>query len=241
MGESEILRCVEKFFRLQEEDPHHSNKSWEHCYLFFQKYAKMGESEQGALLETACLHLGFFLASWGMYRGSTFVIWKDYKIFEGVLEALTDSEFRELWNARFYKDLLCSNAVITAKNKEIERVFALSRIIKESLEPHSTISKLNGERKTLRVTDTLVTKIMLGTMGCVAAYDTYFKKGLSELNIEGHTSFKKSFASVLEFCRGHLDEIEEVRRRIPELSYYPLVKIVDMYFVVRGLEAAGKA
>lgn len=37
---------------------------------------------------------------------------------------------------------------------------------------------VNNKRANINVTDTLITKIILGTFGCVPAYDMYFLKGL---------------------------------------------------------------
>lgn len=52
-------------------DEHHRYRSWEHCYRFFRR---AGAAEISNQRDHAALHLGFYLASWGMYRGSSFLL-----------------------------------------------------------------------------------------------------------------------------------------------------------------------
>src|SRR5215212_1258345 len=76
-------------------DPHHRYRSWEHCYRFFNS-----RTPEALLFEknTAALQLGFYLASWGMYRGSSFLLQRAYTVHEAVVERLVSPEFSELWN-----------------------------------------------------------------------------------------------------------------------------------------------
>ena len=39
------------------------------------------------------LHLAFYLASWGMCRGSSFLLQKDYKVLVPVVEEVLKSEY----------------------------------------------------------------------------------------------------------------------------------------------------
>ena len=43
------------------------------------------------------LQLAFYLASWGMYRGSSFLLQKDYKVHEAVVKELLDSKYNCLF------------------------------------------------------------------------------------------------------------------------------------------------
>ena len=242
---NDIKEKVEKFLSLANGDPHHSNYSWDHCYLFFRKFRELESSEQKNQIDLACLNLAFYLASWGMYRGSTFVRWKDYKIYKGVVETLLKPEFNDLWDPMYYDALLSGENEINENSYKIEKVFELKNDLIQSLELHRQITRLKGlkivqESKT--VTDTLVTKILLGTMGCVPAYDNYFRKGLGAKAIKPRNGFnKRSFVRVLNFCKVDLIEFRKVK--IPILRseyYYPLMKIIDMYFWTVGAEENDK-
>ncbi|WP_422122349.1 hypothetical protein DHX103_11105 [Planococcus sp. X10-3] len=60
-----------KYFQLLANDPHHRYKSWEHNYLFFRENHKHLDDEK--ISDHASLHLAFYLASWGMLRGGSFL------------------------------------------------------------------------------------------------------------------------------------------------------------------------
>jgi hypothetical protein len=39
-------------------------------------------------MRLACLHLSFYLASWGLYRGSSFLLWKDYLVHHDMVNRI---------------------------------------------------------------------------------------------------------------------------------------------------------
>lgn len=51
-------------------------RSWEYCYEYFLR------DRQQIDIKDACLNLAFYLASWGMYRGSSFLLQQDYIIHD---------------------------------------------------------------------------------------------------------------------------------------------------------------
>jgi hypothetical protein len=65
--ESKIL----SYFGELEHDEHHRYRSWEHCYRYFQKASPSRLSKDR---DDAAIRLGFYLASWGMYRGKSFLL-----------------------------------------------------------------------------------------------------------------------------------------------------------------------
>lgn len=84
--------------------------------------------------------------------------------------------------------------------------------------------------------DILVTKVMLGTFGCVPAFDTYFKKGF------GVSTFgSKALKKVGAFYAANAELIE--RNRVQTLEFdsgattqrrYTRAKVIDMIFFVAG-------
>lgn len=54
------------------------------------------------------LQLAFYLASWGMYRGSSFLLQKDYKIYIPVVEEVLKSKYDILFGMKC-EDLLDEN------------------------------------------------------------------------------------------------------------------------------------
>src|ERR1700719_3146846 len=85
-------------FYERSDEAHGRSRSWEHCFRYFH------ESNLQVLLADrhhAALQLGFYLASWGMYRGSSFLLQHDYTIHLGVVTALAAQHFEPLWQGEF--------------------------------------------------------------------------------------------------------------------------------------------
>ena len=217
-----MIDTIKKFTDPMEDDQHCRNWSWDHCYKYFQTYYALDDEQQNDQIDLACLNLAFYLASWGMYRGSTFVLQKDYRIYEDVVKTLNHADFANLWNV--YYENLDNNEI----GETIEKIFCLKERLTSDLGNH------NNNRG---ITDTLITKIILGTMGCAPAYDELFKKGLKRQKISPRNAFSiNSFREVIKFCLIRRDEIQQIRDEIPQTNDYPTMKMVDMYFWMKGSE-----
>jgi hypothetical protein len=56
--------------------------SFDYCFNYFQVFREQDRVKEIAALESmqlSCLHLGFYLASWGMFRGSSTLLLKSLK------------------------------------------------------------------------------------------------------------------------------------------------------------------
>jgi len=195
---------------------YHRGKSWEHCYLFFRKHKKFDDNSE--LLDCAALYLGFFLASWGMLRGSSFLLQQDYKFFIPVIRILIQPKYDRLWNIDWSR--------ADEKEENIDILFHLKDCLKKKIKENTVPQK--------EPTDLLVTKIIMATMGCVPAYDTFFKEGLKALKIENCQNFSKSsFKNLLDLKS--FDEFDKIKRLIDGTSIeYPSMKLLDLYFWLRG-------
>lgn len=71
-----MIRSATNFYHEAKRDENGRYRSWEHCYSNF--YHARGKDN--ADLDYLSLQLAFYLASWGMYRGSSFLLQKDYKV-----------------------------------------------------------------------------------------------------------------------------------------------------------------
>ncbi len=67
----------------------HRLKSWEHCYKFFKINHQNLDDQK--IMDLACLHLAFYLASWGMLRNS-FLLQRDYLIHKEFIENVVRKE-----------------------------------------------------------------------------------------------------------------------------------------------------
>jgi hypothetical protein len=156
-----------------------------------------------------------------MYRGSSFLLQKDYRIHTYAV--------RELLKPKY--DLLLRLDFDSPRRTEaaLEPLLALVSALRDAYVGH--ISVINGSREEVNVTDTLTTKIVLGTLGCTPAYDRYFVAGLHSKGIPYSKFNSAHFLRLCEFYRHSADEFEAVQRRIHDRGVrYPAMMLVDMYF-----------
>ena len=210
-------KLLEKYNEYQK-DSNGRYKSWEYCYKIFGNARKNKENIDYDFLS---LHLGFYLASWGMYRGSSFLLRKDYKIHMPIVKEILNDKY----------DVL-SGIAIDDLEKEANQdlIINLSRIIKD----YYREVRQNVANKDIKadVSPILVTKILMGTLGCTPAYDDFFVKGLRDTYFSfKYKSFSKnSLSELVEFYKKHKDSFENVRKsmKIDNELDYPPMKVIDM-------------
>lgn len=198
-------------------DRHHRYRSWEHCYQHFQQRALFAGQQQ---VETAALHLAFYLASWGMYRGSSFLLQRDYSIHLDAVSTLLQPQYEPLWSATFND--------ATNDETAANLICSLSDALKATYRQH--IGDENVRRR--NPTDTLITKILLGTVGCAPACDRYFILGFRHRELM-YSQFSASFLrQVFRFYRDHAEALNDAQSAIVQQGgiRYPIMKLIDMYF-----------
>lgn len=87
-----IIDSSTKFYDEIKSDDNARYRSWEHCYLQFYK----ARTQNNVDIDYLCLQLAFYLASWGMYRGSSFLLQKDYKVHMPVVLELLNEKYNSL-------------------------------------------------------------------------------------------------------------------------------------------------
>ena len=194
---------------------HHRYRSWEHCYRYFRSKTPESIAQDR---EHAALQLGFYLASWGMYRGSSFLLQHTYTIHLGVIDRLVSPQFSVLWDREFGSH--ADDAILVPKIMEVFNE------VREAYRPFTPPVEAR------QASDTLVTKVLLGTLGCVPACDRYFIDGFKSSNFR-YSYVNPSFVErILKFVQDNLAEfrIEQEHINCASGRYYPLMKLVDMYF-----------
>ena len=161
------------------------------------------------------------------------MLWKDYRIHQPAVATLLDSEYSTLW------DLHLRDAA------DDSRIVALVVSLSDGLRAtyHQHITEADGAPKDFQPSDTLITKLLLGTIGCTPACDRYFILGFRHTGLP-YSRFSASFLTeVLRFYRNHAAEFQETRDAIMQrggLSYPPM-KLVDMYFWELGFNLLPEA
>jgi hypothetical protein len=85
MKQNDIEEIVGKFISLRNAE--HRYSSFDYCYNYFYKNSDLTKD-----MEKSCFELAFYLASWGMFRGSSFLLQKSAKYFVKTVEYINSLE-----------------------------------------------------------------------------------------------------------------------------------------------------
>lgn len=207
-----IKGVIEKYLFGITSDEFHRYRSWDNCFHAFSI------SKQ---TDIQVLELAFYLASWGMYRGSSGLLQKNHLIHNKAVDIVF---------LKPNQKLKC-NQTNEVSRENIEDILNLKD---ELAKYYSSIYFTKGadKPKPISPTDTLLSKIILGTLGCVPAYDRYFIDGLKGMKME-HTGFNEaSLNELFNFVDINQKEFMQAQKLIHGKTqrHYPLMKILDMYF-----------
>lgn len=199
--------------------------SFDYCFNYFQGFKNKAEIAEDIHMRRSCLELGFYLASWGMYRGSTFVLQKSVRIFEPVMKYIASDEC-DVWGI---------DVDNYDEGNNIEKLVKCSERIKKELGIHN----INGKDRA--ATETLITKIMLGVFGNVPAFDSYFRTGSGLGALDEHSLGKiKNFYEenknmITRELKTFHDESPEEKPHLHTDRHYTKAKLIDMIFFTKGL------
>ncbi len=229
----DIIECGNKIYEQIKKDKNSRFKSWEYCYKSFQDAYKKKNIEEPDY-DYLCLQLSFYLASWGMYRGSSFLLRKDYKVHRPIVELL------------FMYDSLWKMKIDNNPNQDIntfcEDLFSL---IKSMREEYSKIRGIENDssqeldsQDNIRISNTLISKIILGTIGCIPAYDTYFVSGVRATNKISGTLSSNSLKKLVQYYIDNYKRLEDLRDKFSKISdiKYSQMKVLDSCFWQYGFE-----
>ena len=131
---------------------------------------------------------------------------KDYKIHIEAIKILLQPKYNGLWG-KTWKDT-------RTDKKDLDLLFE-----------GGLVDELSNyyEGVDISPTDTLITKILLGTMGCVPAYDRFLKTGLGAEEL------------IQKFGRNSMEKIIDGYGKssgfsLPNYNNYPQMKIIDSIF-----------
>lgn len=222
----ELIDAAQTFYEDARRDKNGRSRSWEHCYRVFRD----ARTDPSPDYDYLSLHLAFYLASWGMYRGSSFLLQKDYKVLVPVVEEILKHEYDCLFG------LACADLREAEVQGSLEK---LRDYIAEHFGPIR--DEVAGREVPTPVSPVLITKILMGTLGCVPAYDRFFQDGVATYKVTTREYSLKSVLKLVDFYEAHNDRLEDARRgmRVGDLTY-PQMKLLDMGFWQVGYDEATK-
>ena len=212
-----IVEAARQYYQETDNDPNSRFRSWEHCYLVFHKARMNGDVNYDLL----SLHLAFYLASWGMLRGSSGLLQKDYRVHIPVVEMIMEDVYNDLFG-NSCNGVSCYELI---QNDTLSKLEQLRRRMRNHYREHG-----------VNLTDTLFTKILLGTFGCVPAYDDFLRKAVKQCEIIVRQVIpynRQTITTLANYYIEHEDAFENVRNQClihdsSEGIIYPPMKVLDM-------------
>ncbi len=206
--------------------------SFDYCFNYFKKEQNLEND-----MEKSCLILGFYLASWGMYRGSSFLLKE---------KSLKHIESTILYISELKKDKSILPWEIDIDNytdKNINKIIEIYDEIKKRL--------IEGNNNHL----ILITKILLGVFGFVPAFDENFCAAFKNISIENNEKCRFTVLNhdSLDFLRKFYQKNKEIIDHFSKKTFtfgfydgeytklnYSKAKIIDMYGFQIGAEINNK-
>ena len=224
----ELINAAQTFYDDARANENGRSRSWEHCYCVFRD----ARTDPSPDYDYLSLHLAFYLASWGMYRGSCFILQKDYKVHTPIVEEILKPEYDCLFG------LACADLRESEVQDSLEK---LHKYIAKHFRPIR--NEVAGRAVASSVSPVLITKILMGTLGCVPAYDRFFQDGVATYKVTTREYSLDSVLRLVDFYEEHNDRLEDARRGMQcEDLTYPQMKLLDMGFWQVGFEKdAGSA
>lgn len=224
---AKALLNIDNYFK-PVDDSNGLYKSWEHCRNAFLKN-RCSNSED--VSDYLCLHLAFYLASWGMYRGSSFLLQKDYKVHKDVIKIILDKKYESLWSVGVHELVADSKItkLIEAVGNEIGDAYSNTYPTEKEIDCEDVKNIIKSRKN--HATDTLITKILLGTFGCVPAYDQAFTRNIKKYGIADNHYGNESIMALAKFYVDYYDILEKKRAELNrDNTVYTQMKIIDMIF-----------
>jgi hypothetical protein len=207
------IEIVTRGFREKLNYKHHRFVSFNFCYNHFFL------NDPKADLEKSCLVLGFYLASWGMFRGSSFLLQKNLKHFQPTVEYIASID-KSVWEIDVDSYTDANRKVILDLYKDVKKLLVL-----------------DGKSDM-----TLVTKALLGVFGFIPAFDQYFCQTFREIYKSQGCSFRsvndEALKCISDFYNCNRQVIDNISMNINTIDFlaeqstavnYPKAKIIDMY------------
>ncbi|OOR98073.1 hypothetical protein B0187_09745 [Haemophilus paracuniculus] len=222
-----LTKVVQRF--ISNKEITHRYHSFDLCYSHFrqtkEKLADNMPSKQQ--IEQSCYVLWGYLASWGMLRNS-FLLECNPAYLKPLVQWIYQQD-----NAVWKLDV----ADYLDKKEEIIRLY---KEVEDKVKPKEW-------KEDKSVSETLITKILLGVFAVTPAYDRFFRltfTALAKSNKKKLGKFENSLAFIHQFYQDNQAEIDRLSQSIivrdfdgkPMKYHYSKAKILDMYGFLASYE-----
>lgn len=203
-----LEKLAQQYFLEVRENEFSRLRAWEFIYAYTRvKNTKVLVNEKN--IEKTALHLGLYLAQWGMFRGSSQLIDQNLNYFK--------------WMAKFFFETIPTKFPNFYSHRFED--FADDDFCKEFDE---VIKFIRSEKLMLNPSDTLISKILLGIWGEIPALDSFFVKASSHYITSKKINCSSQCFKIL-LASFNTKSFTEMKFNLDGAwFYYPLAKKIDM-------------
>ncbi|OBW90954.1 hypothetical protein QV01_09180 [Gallibacterium genomosp. 3] len=208
--QSNDIKNVFTSFCDEASEPYHRYYSFDLCYSHFRN----SKLENEINIEQSCFVLWSYLGSWGMLRGSGYLLKTKNPLFLKELVEWIYCQDNKIWEI----DVEDYN-----NPKKVDIILEIYQTVCDKI--------TDGEKQP---TKTLVTKIILGVFGILPAFDSFFCKtfGFSSSKVT-----KRNLIEIYDFYLKNKQVIDELQKQcfVRDSNHnltnwhYTKAKIIDMY------------
>ncbi len=212
----EIVSAAQRYYDSIVENSYTRLRSWEHCRrAFLAQYSMVTRFDADYL----SLQLAWYLASWGMLQKSALVRF-DHLVHKDLVIELSKLKYQPLFQA----DGSQESIALTLETAEIISLHY------QKYWQNTGISSL--------VTDTLISKILLGVFGCTPALDKYFTESAKTLGIAAAQISSRSLRQLWNYYQRNESTFQDFRDSlsIEARELYTPMKCLDMGLWQLGIE-----
>lgn len=212
---------AQKYYAQSKGDKYPRLKAWDYLWDYMQSVEEWRDLASGNNIRVTALNIGFYLANWGMFRGSSELSNVNVRFFEDLSGQLFTEIPVEFWSLKLKDFKSTNNEAVEAFDEAFKRVVEF------------------GDNRVLW-TQTLVTKLLLGVWGHCPASDRYFKNGARKYKEESGNSVvgKVDAWYLVRLNELRVNEGWEIPEfKTPNGNRYPMGKVIDMAFFQYGYDS----
>lgn len=219
-----------------------------HSYdLVHKRFVDLRHDKKTETVDYLALNLFMFLGSWGMLRGSGFMLRKSYRFLVSVVEIVCEKKYDYLVDVDVFAPEFDREQYVTDILKLKEKIIGLMKdapcYVIDTDEESEEFSDICKDVRTSAPSDTLVGKILLVTLGCLFAYDRLAIAACKKEKIAPPRISERGLNALLDYMNDNSAEIVAAGGNANAIvqsvygtsaTYYSQMKIMDMALWVYG-------
>lgn len=193
---------------------------WYHCFNYFNtsRYRLLTATDYNML----SLHLSVYLAQANMYHGSSFILQNGYKVHREAIQLICSPKYHGL------SGISCEALGLEGNRALLFDLTDKIKVIYHQVR-QTTYLGLGKKEPESPVSQNLITKVLLGTLGCVPAFDGRAQSVFKQFQLGPQTYSPEAVMSLVDFYQREEADFSRLARIIKSRQVdVPQMKLIDI-------------